>query len=207
MPGGDFLRLVAWIDLVGVLAIIGLGVGGHLHRTEPAVSHTPASRAAAVSERAFRHPSHGLVVLLEGPPSALRTQGPAVAKRIAALPRFEVITPWTARVPALQPKPSQALLIVNVDEGFQAASDNASPLLRKLLRASVRPPLEAHMSGYADTANAIHSSTVKGVERSELIAAPVLLVVLLLVLGSPIAALIPLFLGGCAVAAGGGVLE
>ncbi|MFL5909180.1 MAG: MMPL family transporter [Gaiellaceae bacterium] len=207
MPGGDFLRLLAWIDLVGVLAIIGLGVGGHLHRTEPAVGGTPAAKASAVAERAFGHPSNGLVVLLEGPPKELAVQGPAVARRIASLPHFQVIDPWTARVPQLQPKPSQAVLIVNVSEGFQAASDDAAPRLRKFLHATTRPPLIAHMSGYPDTANAIHSTTVKGVERSELIAAPMLVVVLLLVLGSPIAALLPLFLGGCAVAAGGGVLE
>src|SRR3954452_7019623 len=69
------------------------------------------------------------------------------------------------------------------------------------------PPVAAHMTGYIDIADAIHGETVKSIERAELIAAPVLLIILLLVLGSPIAAGVRMALGGAVVAAAGGVLD
>ncbi|HEX8076000.1 MAG TPA: MMPL family transporter [Thermoleophilaceae bacterium] len=203
---GDRLRLYAWLTLVGALAIAGLGVGDRLHRTEPVVSGTAAAKAAAINERAFG-PSQGVVILLEGPPSVLTAEGPLIARRLDAVPQVQVLDPWRSRMPSLQPKPTQAELILTVHQPFEAASNRTTPHLRELLDDTVKPPLTSHLSGYPDIANAIHKTTVHAITRSEIIAAPILLIVVILVLGSPIAASMPLFLGGCVVAAGYGALD
>jgi len=69
------------------------------------------------------------------------------------------------------------------------------------------PPVQAHLSGSADIGNGIHGSTVDAIRRAEYIAAPFLLIVLLLVFRSPIAAALPLGAGLMTIGAGQGVLS
>ena len=66
--------------------------------------------------------------------------------------------------------------------------------------------MEAIQSGYASVSRALQSESLKATERAELIAAPLLLIVLLLVFRSLMAAAIPLAFGALTVFAGRGVL-
>jgi putative drug exporter of the RND superfamily len=201
----DKLRLFAWLMVVGALGSIGSGVGNRLHETDITPPHTPAARAAMIHDKAFGR-GQDLVIRLQGPPAVLRREGPTVASQIAALPNFHVLDPWHTRWRALQPTPDQALLMLWVSGGLERVSAHSVPLLRKRLLAVVKPPLNAQFTGYADMANALQSETIDAIKHSEMIALPALLVVLILVLGSPIAALLPLLLGGLAIGAGTGLL-
>ena len=202
----DKLRLVLTLLVVASLGAIGSGVADRLHRTDILMRNTAAADAAAVHEKAFG-PGQPLMIRLQGPPKVLRREGPAVARKVASLPGFSVLSPWRARWRELQPTPDQALLMVWVRGDFEDVSDHGVPQVRKQLSGAVKPPLNAQVTGYADIANAFHSETVSAIKRSEMIAFPALLVVLILVLGSPVAASLPLFLGGCAAAAGTGLLS
>ena len=66
--------------------------------------------------------------------------------------------------------------------------------------------MEAIQSGYASVSRALQSESLKATERAELIAVPLLLIVLLLVFRSLMAAAIPLAFGALTVFAGRGVL-
>ena len=206
LPRSDKIRLLAWLALVGVLGVVGLGVGDRLQRTEPNVAGTKAAEANALAESRFGE-RQLLIVVVEGPPRVLRKRGPAVARRIAALPNARVLDPWRSRERVLAPAPGKAMLLVGLDEPFEQVSDHSAPRLRRRLPSIVEPPLEARMTGYTDVAHDIHTTTVHAIERSERIAAPAVLVVLILVLGTLVASSLGMFLGGCVVLAGTGVLD
>jgi putative drug exporter of the RND superfamily len=197
----------AWWSMVLVLAVIGLGVGNRLHRTNLTIPGTGAARAEALQERTFG-PRNPVSIVLQGPSAAIDAQGPALTRAIARIPYVTVFGPWSGgAISELRPHPGAAMLIAVVHRKFEAASRYAVPALRRVLRRVARPPVATHMTGFIDAADAIHQQTLSAIERGELIAAPILLVVLMLVLGSPVAASIPLVLGGSIVAASTGVLD
>lgn len=201
----DRACLLAWVLAIGVLAVFRIGVEERLHPSEALVPSSDAGKAKALSDRYFG-PEQLNLVLLKGPPEVLDRRGPAIADRIAALQHFRVLDPWRGGGKALRPKQGEAVLLVSIGENFDQGSIS-SQKLRKLLKDDVGPPLEAHLTGFADINYAMKVAAVSAVEKAELVAAPLLVIVLLLVLGSPIAAAMPLFLGGCVALAGGGLLD
>ncbi len=68
------------------------------------------------------------------------------------------------------------------------------PALERTLEARVRPPVVATQSGFASVSRALQEESLSATERAELLAAPLLLLVLLLVFRSVVAAAIPLAL-------------
>ena len=70
----------------------------------------------------------------------------------------------------------------------------------------MKAPVKATQTGFATLSRALQQESIDAAEHDELIALPILLVVLLLVFRSPIAALIPLGFGAITVLASRGVL-
>ena len=68
-------------------------------------------------------------------------------------------------------------------------------------------PVEPHVTGLAAIGLGVKDASLSAVERAEKIAVPILLLVLLAVFRSVVAALIPAVFGGAAVVAGSGVLS
>ena len=68
------------------------------------------------------------------------------------------------------------------------------------------PPVKATQTGFATLSRAIQDESIDATHRSELIALPILLLVLLLVFRSPVAAIIPLTFGAITVITSRGVL-
>ena len=66
------------------------------------------------------------------------------------------------------------------------------PALEATLAARIRAPVTATQSGYATVARALQEESLSATERAELLAAPLLILVLLLVFRSVVAAAIPL---------------
>ena len=201
--------LAIWGAIAGILALLGIGVADRLHNTDIAIPDTKAGKAEALAKQRFGD-SSGVLILLEGPKGALNGQGPKLARRLDRRPNISVTSPWTPGLhSALTPKKdgTQAMLLIRIQEPFEQSSEDTVPALRKQLGDEIKPPVTARMTGYADIANAVHQDTVKAIEKAELIAAPLLIIILLLVFRSPIAAALPLALGLTAVGAAGGVLD
>jgi putative drug exporter of the RND superfamily len=107
----------------------------------------------------------------------------------------------------LRPGPTRALVLVDFHVDIEEAVDTTVPQLNDLLRREVRAPVRAVQTGYASLSSAIQDESIGATERGEILALPVLLIVLLLVFRSPIAALIPLAFGAITVVASRGVLS
>ncbi len=199
--------LATWGAIAGILALLGMGVADRLHNTDITIPGTKAGRAEELAKQRFGD-SSGVLILLQGPKASLNHQGPRLARRLDGQRDVSVTSPWTPGLGrALRPQANQALLLVRVQEPFEQSSNETVPRIRDRLDSQITPPVTARMTGYADIANAVHSDTVKAIEKAELIAAPLLIIILLLVFRSPLAAALPLALGLTTVGAAGGVLD
>jgi RND superfamily putative drug exporter len=207
--------LAAIFVLVAAFGLVGLDVEHHLRPTSLAISGTSSARGEDLARQRFGD-SSPLAVLLRGPAGALERQG----RRLVAVLRHDstltVISPWDP-APAARKLPapphgtstagrSHALLLLDYHVPLSDAMRETVPALEDTLAAHIRPPVQATQSGYATISRALQHESLAAAERAELLAAPLLLLVLLLVFRSVLAALIPLAFGAVTVLAGRGVL-
>jgi RND superfamily putative drug exporter len=201
--------------LVLALGAIGLGVEDRLHPTSLGIAGTASDRGEALTRERFGD-SSPFALLLRGPAAAVERQGRNLARALRRDPAVTVISPWdparqARRLPAPPPDappgaPSRALLLLDFHVPLAEAMEEIVPELEAAIEAEVRPPVRATQSGYATISRALQEQSLHAAERAELLAAPLLLIVLLLVFRSLLAALIPLAFGAITVLAGRGVL-
>ncbi|MGN6816981.1 MAG: MMPL family transporter [Solirubrobacterales bacterium] len=192
---------------VVLLALLGLGLDGRLSPSSLNIPGTEASRATALLEAHFG-PSAPFPILLQGPPEAIERQGPRLVRALRAEPGVTTLSPWDrGEVSRLRPSPRSALIVADFHAPIDTAVKHTVPELNRLLAEDVRPPLRATETGYATVSRAIQQESIDSAERAELIALPILLVVLLLVFRSPVAALVPLGFGAVTVLASRGLLS
>ena len=197
--------LVAVIVLV-VLAVIGSGVTSRLDPTTLNVPGGVSTEANELLEERFG-PSAPFPILLEGPEAAIEEQGPRLVEALRAEPGVTTLSPWDkGSVEGLRPKPRTALILTDFHVDTKTAVNEAVPRLEQLLEENITAPVTATQTGYATLSRALQEETINAAEHGEMIALPILLIVLLLVFRSPIAALIPLAFGAITVLSSRGVL-
>jgi RND superfamily putative drug exporter len=200
--------LAVWLSIVGVLGLIGLHLESHLHqKADLVIKGTEFARADQLARDRFGR-SETVAILLKGPASAINRQGPSLEQMLQRDPRLTVLAPWDLKDSrSLRPKPGAAVMIVRAAGTFEQAAKVVVPHVRQVMDRSVRPPLEYHLTGNADVSEGLHDATIAAVKKAEFFAAPLLMLVLLLVFRSPVAASLPLVIGGCTIGASRGVLE
>jgi RND superfamily putative drug exporter len=199
------ILLVAAIVLAA-LAVVGTGVNKRLDPTTLNVPGGASTEANALLEARFG-PSAPFPILLQGPPAALEEQGPRLVEALRAEPGVTTLSPWDkGSVEGLRPKPGTALILADFHVDTKTAVNETVPQLERLLEENVTAPVTATQTGYATLSRALQKETIDAAEHGELIALPILLIVLLLVFRSPIAAAIPLAFGAITVLASRGIL-
>ncbi len=200
------MGLLAVLAACLVLGVIGLGVEEQLDPLSLEVPGTSASNGETLAQSHFGD-SSPFVVLLEGPAVAVDRQGPGLVEALRRQPQAAVISPWDrGALGALRPGPRKALVLVDFRVPLETAMRDVVPDLEATLEARVREPVVATQSGYASVSRALQEESLSSTERAELLAAPLLILVLLLVFRSVVAAAIPLAFGALTVLAGRGVL-
>ncbi|HSK50192.1 MAG TPA: MMPL family transporter [Solirubrobacterales bacterium] len=192
--------------LLAVLAVVGLDVEGKLRPTSLSVPGTESQRGGELLREHFGE-SAPFAILLEGPPAALERQGPRLVRALRLDPKVTTLSPWDiGSVEQLRPRPDRALVLADFHVGIDEAVDEVVPRLERTLDRQIQPPVEATQTGYASISRAIQEESIAASERGELIALPILLIVLLLVFRSPVAAAIPLAFGAITVISSRGIL-
>jgi len=198
--------LGAAIVLIAALGVLGTGVEGRLAPASLGVPGTPAAEGGALLKQHFGD-SAPFAVLLRGPAPALERQGPRLIRALRTEPGVTTLSPWDGeKLDPLRPSPRKALILVDFHTSTSTAVSDVVPRLDELLEREVRAPVRANQTGYASLSRAIQEESISSTERAELIAIPFLLLVLLFVFRSPVAALIPLAFGAITVIATRGVL-
>ena len=206
--------LAATLAVVAVLGLVGLNVEDRLRPTSLAISGTPSAHGEALSREHFGD-SSPFALMLRGPAGAIERQGPALAAALRRDPTVTVISPWDPG-PAARKLPaspaaassgrSHALLLLDYHVPLAEAMRDTVPELERTIDSNVHPPVKAVQSGYATISRALQEESLDASERAELYAAPLLILILLAVFRSLLAAAIPLAFGAMTVLAGRGVL-
>jgi RND superfamily putative drug exporter len=187
---------------------IGLGVEEELAPSDLSVSGTDSARADQLLREHFGD-SAPFAVLLEGPPAQLDRQGPRLVRRLRAEPGVTTLSPWDRGpgVGEMRPSRGEALIIADFHVPAKQAVTETVPLMEGIVAGATEPPVEATATGYAVISKALQDRSIDATRRAELIATPILLIVLLLVFRSPVAALIPLLFGGATVLISRGLIS
>ncbi len=196
-----------WIAAVVVLGFLGRNLEDKLSLNTVFVEGSPSERAHQIAVREFGSDS-AMVVVLRGPQEAVERQGRRLADRLSTVPQMLVISPWSsgAAVGGLRPEPGIAALVVRAEtDGEDEATEALAPV-EKQVGASVRDPVRASIAGMPMLAETVRAAGEESAQAGEKIAGPVLLIVLLLVFRSVVAALLPLIIGGAVVIASRGVI-
>ena len=198
--------LGAAIVSIAALGILGLGVESRLTPTSLSVPGTPSAQGGDLLKAHFGE-SAPFAILLRGPAAALDRQGPALIRTLRRDPAVTTLSPWDGDALArLRPSPRKAFILADFHTGTAEAVADVVPRLNQLLETKVHAPVQANQTGYASLSRAIQDQSISSTERAELIAIPFLLLVLLFVFRSPVAALIPLGFGAVTVIASRGLL-
>jgi RND superfamily putative drug exporter len=189
------------------LGVAGLHVEDRLAPLSLSVPGTAADEAQVLAESHFGE-SSPIVVLLRGPVAALDQQGPGLVSVLRRDSTATVLSPWDrGTVAGLRPAPDKALVVVDFHVPLETAMRDTVPALERTLERRVHEPVASTQSGFASVSRALQEESLRSTERAELLAAPLLILVLLLVFRSVVAAAIPLAFGALTVFAGRGVLS
>lgn len=202
------LVLASWLAVVGVLAVVGRNLAGDLDSHPLYISGTEPAQARELSLRQFGS-DESMVVALRGPAAAVSREGRELARRVDALPHTVVVSPWSTRgtLGGLRPQPGVAGLVVRVGHQSTARLAEMLDLVEAVVGRTVTPPVHASIGGLPRLFDSYVDANKHASETGEMIAIPALLLVLLLVFRSVVAALIPVVVGGIVVAATQGVMR
>jgi putative drug exporter of the RND superfamily len=198
--------LVAVLAACAILGCLGLTVEEKLDPFSLSVSGTSAHEGDALVSSHFGD-SSPFVVLLQGPVESLDQQGQALVRTLRRDTDATVISPWgRGSLTRLRPTKQKALILVDFQVPLAVAMRDTVPRLERILDEQVQAPVKATQSGFATVSKALQDESLGATERAELLAAPLLILILLFVFRSVAAAAIPLAFGALTVFAGRGVL-
>jgi RND superfamily putative drug exporter len=205
------LRYPRGVLAIAAVFLIALGVigSGTEDRLDPTTLDVPGTESLRGNEILRDHfgPSAPFAILLQGPAAAIDRQGPEMIRALRRDPKVTTLSPWdTGSVQRLRPKPNEALVLADFHVDTRTAVNDTVPQLKNVLDETIHDPVRVTQTGYASLSRAIQDESIDATRRGELLALPFLLVILLLVFRSPIAAAIPLAFGAITVIASRGIL-
>jgi putative drug exporter of the RND superfamily len=197
------LVLVSWALAVSVLAAVGRGVEQKLVPTTLSVPGTESYRWKELMEGHLGEPA---AVLLRGPPREIDRQGSRLARALLRRQHTRALSPWSgvSEAKRLRPSPDKAVIVLNLEIPEGENPNTIVPPLERFIDGRIDPPVKTHLSGLFG--RDLNEASVDAVHQGELIAFPVLVIVLLLVFRTPIAAAIPLVIALGTVASGFGII-
>ena len=204
--------LVRWRLPVLILALLGVAVagavgGGAAGALKGGGFEDPAAesiRAQAILRDTFSTDTPGLVFVVTArqgsvDDAAVAAFGRDLARRLAAEPGVDdVRSYWDLAAPSMRSTDSRSALLV---ARVTVAEDRADELVAALLARHGAPsPVATVLAGGGDVINQQVSGQVQDdLARSEAIALPITLALLLVAFGSVIAGILPLLVGGFAI--------
>jgi len=193
--------------LIAALSAFGFSLEQRLSPSSLDIPGTGTERANKLLRQYFGDTAI-FVVLLQGQPDAIDQQGPELIRSLRRDPKVTTVSPWDrGSVGTLRPSPREALIIADFHVDAHEAVSDKVPLVERTIEEEIHPPVTATQTGAATLTRTIQDDSISASERGELIAMPILLIVLLIVFRSPVAAAIPLAFGAVAVLTSRGLLS
>jgi RND superfamily putative drug exporter len=200
--------LVGWVVVVAALGLTAIGVESKVQPSLLFVPGTESSHWRDVRKGSF---NESLVVLLVGPRQQIDRQAPALASALQARPGTRAISPWTQphvrQLQALRPSPTQVAISLDLKIPPGGNINTVIGPLEHFVNSHVQPPVRAHLAGIPSLGSEVNKSSIEALHKGEMIAVPILILVVLLIFRSPIAAAIPLLIAGGTVVMGFGLIS
>lgn len=192
-----FVSLAVWLAVAAALAAIGLGVSSSLSPTIVVVPGSETARAERLAESSFG-PSVLVPVLLEGPKAQLDGQGPALVKALAGRRDTRVLSAWDVGDTGakLRPDATHAMLVASVAQTEEAMVDGVQKEIDRIVDTKISAPVTPYITGTPTIDLAAKDQALDTARQAELVALPILFLVLLIVLRAPVAALVLTAFGG-----------
>jgi putative drug exporter of the RND superfamily len=199
--------LVGWVVVVAAFALIGRGVEDQVQPSLLFVPGTESTDWRDLREESF---NESLVVLLTGPGAEIDRQGPALADALQRHPGTRAISPWrpaAEQVQSLRPSPGEAAISIDLRIPPDGNITTVIGPFEDFVQDHVRSPVRAHLAGIPSLGSEVNRSSIDALHKGELIAAPILILVLLLVFRTPVAAAVPLLIAAGTVVTGFGLIS
>ena len=199
--------LAVWVVFAVVMVGIGLNVAGGLSPSVTTVAGSESSRAQTLADQRFG-PSVLVPILLQGPKRQLDAQGPKLVLDLSRRPDTRVMSAWStgSAAASLRPNPNAAMIVASVARSEKAMVRTVQPQIDRLVRRDISSPVRADVTGQPTIDRALRDSALITTKRAELIAIPILFVLLTLLLGSPLSALVISIFGATTVFVSFGVM-
>jgi RND superfamily putative drug exporter len=207
--------LIGWSVVVLVLGLVALGAfgGGRTveDKVQPSLLFVPGTESSKWRDVRAGSFNESLIALLVGPQQEIDRQGPALATALEHRPGTRAISPWSAggvkQLGQLRPSPTQAAISIDLKIPPGGNINTVIGPLEEFVAARVNAPVRAHLAGVPSLGSEVNKSSIEALHKGELIAIPILILVVLLVFRSPIAAGIPLVIAAGTVVMGFGILS
>jgi len=203
------LVLGTWLLVAVVLAFVGRNLADQLRPHPPLIDGSQAKLAHEITLRQFGS-DESIVISLRGPAAAVKRQGRRLAAGIDARPKTLVVSPWSpagASIGGLHPQPGIAGIVVRVEHRGDEGITQHIEMVEGQIARTIRSPVHANIAGLARLFSSYTEANESATKTAELIAFPALLLILLLVFRSVVAALIPVIAGGFVVSSTNGVMR
>ncbi len=194
-----------------VLGLAGYGVPFVQNDLLPADLFVPGTQSYRWEQ--LKAPNYGLPIAaaITGTREQLNRVGPRITRELAARPYTRVQSPWSPGAgpvgPVLRRSPGEAVFALDVREAPGQNSSTVVPPLQHFLNARLQPGMRAYLSGDSPLGRELNNAGFDALHQGEIIALPLLVIILLFVFRSPVAAIIPLLIAGGTVGAGMGILR
>lgn len=132
--------LSAWIAIVAVLGVVGLGIDSRLSASGLQVSGSESSQARALIGGNFGDAAT-VPVLLRGTRADVKVQGKSLVARLSKRPGVRVISPWSASSgrSALRPSDDRALVLLSVSGSHEEIARRSASAERLVNDTTARP--------------------------------------------------------------------
>lgn len=202
------LVLAVWFLLLGFLAAQGTDLAEKVSTAPVFVDGSETEQEFKVSSREFGSTS-SLVVMLRGPQADLEREGPALVEHLEEIPGAQVNSPWGAgqTIGGLRPRPGAVGLVVSIGESAGANAEDVVQGVERQIHRTIDGSVRVSIAGGFALGDAMRVSVDKSAKDGEKLAIPALLIVLLFVCRSFLAAAMPVVVGAMVVGATQGVLD
>lgn len=197
--------VVSALVAVAAAGAAGRGVASRLSQGGFVDPGSESARATRLLERGFGQGDPNLVPLVRAPAGAsvddpeVAEVGRAITARLGAEPGVsDVVSYWTSGAPPLRSGDGRMALALGRIEGSQDEVHDRVRAIAPRYRGA-HNGVEVGVGGFAEVLREVNDQVEHDLVRAEVIAFPVVLVLLLVVFGGPVAASLPLAIGALAV--------
>ncbi len=185
-----------WAVVFIVALLTASSAREQIHETDLRIPGSDSARAAQLTEQQFGS-TIALAVLLIGRQQTVDAVGPQIVAQLDRIDGVEVLSPFDRngrRI--LTEQRGQALLTLQVSKPLREIFDETTPAVERVLAPyRGRDGLRVELTGQAPLMRAINDSALDALDKGELIALPILVIMLLAIFRSPLAALVPAISG------------